>query len=476
LIAEAEQRGWDEVVRAAMFLAVVVCMHEAGEQPSGVLARLLDRAQADGDVDMSAVALAMRAQAVNASGDPTSTVAADRDLARACVMLETAPGSSLEHASAHNECARAFGGRDLWELELEHYHDAVTALEGQDGRELVLHAILYNQAEVELNWCVALRELDDEQALAQRRGLAREALAQAQIQQLPDSWRRELGVFTSLLSAIARDDAVGEARTGPIATTYTGYMHLTKALTLEPGDEALAEAEQALALINRFECPQVHSLALCVAAEIEAAIAGHETAGIRYAKHLAHRRWVARLSSLASMQSLLHAERLRSEHALLSQHAYLDELTRLANRRALLRFVDGLVSRGVTAVALVLLDLDHFKNVNDRFGHSVGDQTLSRLAGILRGAVRVEDVAVRLGGDEFLLLLALGNREAARRRSEAIVSAIEGEDWDQIRPGLRVTSSAGLAYGDPRHFEALSVAADDALYRSKAAGGNAVSG
>jgi diguanylate cyclase (GGDEF)-like protein len=476
LIDEAEQRGWDEVVRVAMFLAVVVCMHEAGEPTSDALARLLDRAQADGDVVMSALAFAMRAQAVNSSRDPTSTVAADRDLARACVMLETAPGNSLEHASAHNECARAFGGRDLWELELEHYHDAAAALADQDGHELVLHAILYNQAEVELNWCVALRELDDEEALLQRSGQARDALAQAQTAELPESWRRELGVFMSLLSAISPDVGAGEPSDGPIASTYTGYVHLTRALTLPPSEEALAEAEKALALINRAECPQVHSLGLCVAAEIEAAIAGHLTAGIRYAKHLAHRRWVARLSSLASMQSLLHAERLRSEHALLSQHAYLDDLTRLANRRALLRFVDGLVSRGVTAVALVLLDLDHFKDVNDRFGHSIGDQTLSRLAGILRGAVRVEDVAVRLGGDEFLLLLALGNREAARRRSEAIVSAIEGEDWDQIRPGLRVTASAGLAYGDPRHFDVLSVAADDALYRSKAVGGNAVSG
>src|SRR5450755_3217383 len=88
------------------------------------------------------------------------------------------------------------------------------------------------------------------------------------------------------------------------------------------------------------------------------------------AKHLSRRRWVARLSSLASMQSLLHAERLRSEHHLLSQHAYPDDITRLGNRRALRRFIDGLVSQGVTAVALVLVDLDHFKDVNHSYGHS----------------------------------------------------------------------------------------------------------
>jgi hypothetical protein len=137
LIGEADRRGWGEVGRAGLFLAVVCSTSEAGPR-SGALSRLLDRAQADGDIVMAALALAIRAQAVNAFGDPVSTVAADRDLARASVMLETAPGASLEHACAHNECARAFGGRDLWELELEHYHAAEAALEGEVGLELVL--------------------------------------------------------------------------------------------------------------------------------------------------------------------------------------------------------------------------------------------------------------------------------------------------------------------------------------------------
>jgi diguanylate cyclase (GGDEF)-like protein len=475
LIDDAQQRGWPEVVRVGMFLGIVASMAEGGEPDPDGLVTLLDRAQADGDIVATALALALRAQAVNASGDPTSTVAADRDLARACVLLETAQGCSLEHASAHNECARAFGGRDLWELELEHYQAAAAALEGQRGRELVLHAILYNQAEVELNWCAALRELDETESLIERSRLARDALADADIPALPESWRRELQIFRSLLGALAQPAPEDGSPDAPAEDSYAGYLHLTRALSMQDREAALLEAETALAKIDRVECPQVHSLALCVAAEIEAQIAGRETAGLRYAKHLAQRRWVARLSSLASMQSLLHAERLRSEHALLSQHAYLDDLTRLANRRALLRFVDGLVSQAVSAVALVLIDVDHFKNVNDRYGHSVGDETLLRLAGILRGAVRAEDVAVRLGGDEFLLLLVLGNRAAARRRAETIVTWIATEDWDQIRPGMGVTASIGFSYGDPRRFDELSIAADHALYRSKAAGGNCVS-
>ena len=475
LIGEADRRGWGEVARAGLFLAVVCSTSDAGGPRSGALSRLLDRAQADGDVVMAALALAIRAQAVNAFGDPISTVAADRDLARASVILETAAGSSLEHASAHNECARAFGGRDLWELELEHYRAAEAALEGEVGLELVLPAILYNKAEVALNWCVALRELDHGNAVAHHGRLAREALRQADVAVLPDSWRHELRIFGALLSAVAPDGGPAELAALRAEGSYAGYVHLTRAMSNEDDMEALGEAEQALASIDRGESPRVHSLALCVAAEIEAAVMGRETAGLRYAKHLSRRRWVARLSSLASMQSLLHAERLRSEHHLLSQHAYLDDLTRLGNRRALRRFIDGLVSQGVTAVALVLVDLDHFKDVNDRYGHSAGDETLVRVAGVLRGAVRAQDVAVRLGGDEFLLLLALADPEAARRRAEAIVTAIAAEDWDQIRAGLRVNASIGLAWGDPRRLEDLSTAADAALYRAKTMGGNRTS-
>ena len=476
LVTGADRRDWPEVVRAGLFLAAARSLSEPHGVHLGATTRLLERAQADGDVVMTAVALAMRAQVANTSHDPASTVAADRDLARASIMLETAAGSSLEHASAHNECARAFGERDLWELELEHYGAAEKALEGEIGRELVLPAILYNKAEVELNWCAALREIDDARVLAHRARLAREALSEADVSALPDSWRHELRIFATLLSAIERGGGPVDPVSPPAEGSYAGYVRLTRALSIEDHEHALAEAEKALVLIDYGQSRQVHNLALCVAAEIEAAAAGRQTAGLRYAKHLAWQRWAARLSSLASMQSLLHAERLSSEHALLSKHAYLDDLTRLGNRRALLRFIDGLVSEGVTAVALVLVDLDRFKAVNDRYGHSIGDDTLVRVAAVLRGAVRAQDVAVRLGGDEFLLVLALPNPDAARRRAEAIVAAIAGEDWEQIRPGLRVTASLGLAWGDPRQLEDLRRAADAGLYRAKTSGGNRTSG
>jgi diguanylate cyclase (GGDEF)-like protein len=477
MIGEAERRGWPDVVRAALFLAVVRTRVDGGEWPDiAGLEALSARAEADGEPVAIALSLALRAQAGSPDGDPSATAATDRDLARASAMLETAPGASLEHATSHIECARAYASRGLWELELEHYMAAEAAVEAEEGRELVLPALLYNRAELQVNWCVALRELGDDHALAYRARLARQALAHADVPLLPESWRQELRIFSGLLSAVAptagvASDEAGSAAEGP----YAGYIHLTRALRARSGPGALDEVERALRAIDPVDSPQVHVFAMCAAAEIESALADRETAGLRYARHLARCRWVSRLSTLASMQSLLEAERLRAEHDLLSQHAYLDDLTRLGNRRALMRFMEALPAHGVTDVALALLDLDDFKAVNDRYGHSVGDETLSRVASILRGAVREHDLAVRLGGDEFLLLLALDDRDAAHRRCEAIVAAIAAAGWEDLTPGLGVRASLGLACGEATRFEDLRLAADAALYRSKAAGGNVVS-
>ncbi len=91
----------------------------------------------------------------------------------------------------------------------------------------------------------------------------------------------------------------------------------------------------------------MHLFALALAVELEAADAGHETAGLRWGRELVERRWERRLAALASMESLIDVERLSAEHAELQQHAFLDDLTGLANRRALARFTQGLLGRGV---------------------------------------------------------------------------------------------------------------------------------
>ena len=88
--------------------------------------------------------------------------------------------------------------------------------------------------------------------------------------------------------------------------------------------------------------------------------------------------------------------------------------------------------------------------------------------------MREQDLAVRLGGDEFLLLLTVHDPQAARRRCETIVEMIDGTGWHEVVEGLTVTSSLGFAFGSLEDFDALCTRADEALYRAKQAGGGRV--
>ena len=174
---------------------------------------------------------------------------------------------------------------------------------------------------------------------------------------------------------------------------------------------------------------------------------------------------------------------VRIMQAELSRVAHSDPLTGLPNRRAILMRFQEEISRAARhdqRFALALFDLDHFKGVNDRYGHAMGDEVLKGAAAALASAKRGEDVLSRLGGEEFLVLLSSqqsidGAIEAADRLREA-VAAIE------LRAGagasLRLTTSAGVALypDDGKDWDALFGAADRRLYTAKDSGRNRVAG
>jgi diguanylate cyclase (GGDEF)-like protein len=119
-------------------------------------------------------------------------------------------------------------------------------------------------------------------------------------------------------------------------------------------------------------------------------------------------------------------------------------------------------------VALIMLDLDHFKRVNDTAGHQVGDRVLAQTATLLKDHIRGSDIVCRYGGEEFVLVLPNTALENARARGEEICSAIRG----QCNRLNGVTASLGVALY-PDHggsAEALMRAADRALYEAKRAG------
>jgi diguanylate cyclase (GGDEF)-like protein len=218
--------------------------------------------------------------------------------------------------------------------------------------------------------------------------------------------------------------------------------------------------------------PTEYDLALRVAAEMEAAAGDGQSAGLRCAVRQIDLRWSNRLSTLAAMEALLQVERLRTEHDKLSRHADLDDLTGLSNRRGLHRYLAGLQLHGGRQLALLVVDIDGFKQVNDRHGHSTGDDTLVSLAAVLTANIRHGDLAVRLGGDEFALVLADTDLIVAARRADDIVTAMKARPWHHTSADFGVTVSVGLASGHPEQIDEITARADAAMYQAKAAGGS----
>jgi diguanylate cyclase (GGDEF)-like protein len=469
LVADAESRDWPDVVTLGLYLAVFCARFVDREPGLAEIAALYDRAVADDDDVMVALALACRAQGCRGD-DGRAPIDIDRDLAQAMVLLERFQTPSAMVVLAHIECAYACEERDLWELQLRHYEMAEPCLDWEEHGEQYLQVLLCNRAEAELFWLVALREGGQFGELAARAQAARRAIAATETCPLPPAWRDAVCVFGDLVDAIL-PAADGTEPAAPEAEgQFAGYVHLARAFRTVDAEQARAHCDLALETIDPAASGRVQLLALALAAELEAAQADRETAGLRWGRELARRRHQRRLASLASIESLVAVGRRANEHALLEKHAYLDDLTGLANRRGLTRAVEAMRADGVSTVAVALFDLDEFKVVNDRHGHAAGDAVLVRAACILDAGVRAGDLVVRLGGDEFLVLLAVSEYETAHRRAEALVHAMRTSNWDEVAEGLTVTTSAGVALGSAECFDALCAEADSALYRAKKAG------
>lgn len=155
-----------------------------------------------------------------------------------------------------------------------------------------------------------------------------------------------------------------------------------------------------------------------------------------------------------------------------------DELTRTLNRRSLMARLDqehSRAERGGAPFSIALLDLDHFKQVNDVYGHAIGDEVLRAFARTAHGTLRDSDAFGRYGGEEFMLVFAATQAAAARAGVERVRAAFAARDWEDFAPGLRVTVSAGIAgYRVGETIAQLIARADAALYEGKRAGRNCV--
>ncbi|GIX23477.1 MAG: hypothetical protein KatS3mg122_0708 [Caldimonas sp.] len=150
-----------------------------------------------------------------------------------------------------------------------------------------------------------------------------------------------------------------------------------------------------------------------------------------------------------------------------------DALTGIANRRHFeWRTAERLRSRALAGrpLSIALIDVNDFKQVNDRHSHRVGDQVLCTIARILCSHVRENDLPARLAGDEFVVAFWDSDERVARQACERIEAAVVDHDWDSLSPGLRVSISVGVAQARPGDTIAQLVhRADEAMYGAKAA-------
>lgn len=197
------------------------------------------------------------------------------------------------------------------------------------------------------------------------------------------------------------------------------------------------------------------------------------------ALHIVH---LFNLSVVFAMFSYLSSYYLRmvvSAQRKLRAMATTDSLTGLFNRRHMTYLAEKELARFQRSghpVAFLLLDVDHFKSINDAFGHETGDRVLSRVADVIREELRAQDLVGRWGGEEFLAILPDTDATKAQASAERVRNAFLATDWKAIIGGeADVTVSIGVS--ELRPGEDLSAAvsrADAALYRGKSSGRNLV--
>lgn len=181
---------------------------------------------------------------------------------------------------------------------------------------------------------------------------------------------------------------------------------------------------------------------------------------------------IVALAGVGALTLMLNQMRKTHMHRRL---AMIDPLTELLNRRAIFDLSDG--GQLAERTAVVMFDIDHFKDINDRFGHATGDAVLRRFADILRENMRHDDHAARLGGEEFCLILTEIDARAACDVAERIrIAFARSSVLPKGSAAPTVSAGVGISREPGESFETLLRRADDALYSAKAAGRDRVQG
>jgi diguanylate cyclase (GGDEF)-like protein len=378
-------------------------------------------------------------------------------------------GSAWEEAMSRNDLAhrcREDGAFDRALAEIAGALEAADRLAPRNG--FARGVVLCTRAEIHLALGRATDALDD----------ARAALASLSLADTPNPYIYGMSVCVevrALLEAGRPDEAW---RAGRAAVDRLGES-VPQARSMILADVASAlnqagrgdDAYRALAESAELERLSYRELTE-LQRDFERAVLEQETARREAAEVSAKNRELeATLEELAAT----HRE-LESLQAQLRDQAERDWLTGLYNRRyldvTLTRMRDEVLH---APLSLAVLDLDHFKSINDRFGHHVGDRVLARAAELLRENVRGGDIVARAGGEEFVVVMPWTDTVDAGSCAERLRTAIAEEPWSSIAPGLAITTSIGLVTSSSTSdVDGTFRLADRRLYAAKSAGRNRI--
>jgi diguanylate cyclase (GGDEF)-like protein len=479
----AAARGWTDV-RLLLKWARTMAARETGLDNTPFLRAMHDLAETTGETSLLALALATAAARRNnlkRALDVTESTATP--LVRAVALLDDGGGPVVHRAAALIEVGVAAQELGFWELAVEYYDRAERDLDGADDPRLADTVLLqrrvlsYNRAEVVLDWASAQAMIGSWAAATVNAAAALPGGLAAIDRDWPPSWETEHRAHLHLLAALAGRPPPTAADfalppNGPsTGVTTAAVVALGESIGAARSGDLAGAARLAADLADRlgWATPQSTRL-LCMS--IAARRPGVPAVVAAYADELALLRWNARLDQVAGLRDAIDVERQRRDHEQLRQQVLVDELTGLANRRGYGAYLNGRLEPGAIPgepmdYAVMMVDVDHFKQVNDRFGHDIGDLVLARISQVLAAHVRSMDLAARLGGDEFVVVLAGAGPDQLEQRAQEIIDAVREQAWDEVAPGLTVSISIGVHRGGVQELPTLLTDADRNLYQAK---------
>ncbi|MET0210559.1 MAG: GGDEF domain-containing protein [Burkholderiaceae bacterium] len=256
-----------------------------------------------------------------------------------------------------------------------------------------------------------------------------------------------------------------------------GWVQTELAWSRRLWPQARRAASQLVSQADAVQHEPLAQLGELIASQIEEQ-QGQPQRALQRLRALREREAKVRIASLASREAAVQwqldarrSERdrvhLAGEAQRLEKLSMEDPLTGLANRRSFEDHARAQLATG-GVVSLALIDVDDFKQVNDRHSHLVGDQVLDQISRLMRQHVREHDVAARLAGDEFVLLLKGATQDIAQHACRRLEEAVRRHDWPAVSPGLSVSISIGAAQRqDGDTLESLLARSDAAMYAAK---------